>query len=403
MRPGLFAQILPLDEALRQVMDAARPSTLMEHVPLANAVGRVAAADVVASIDVPPFDRAAMDGYAVRSADITSATPAVPATLICIDQIFTGQFSAHTLNAGQCAEIGTGAPLPAGADAVVMVERTSRTADTVAVFEATRHGQNVGRRGTDIAIGQPAIRAGDAIGPARAGALAAVGTTSVDIFSRPRVAILSTGHEVAAAGSALGPAQIYDVNSVTLGAIVEQHGGEPMHMTPVADSIEALTDALVSASRHDIIVTSGGSSVGSRDLLLDALQTCGSVVFHGIAVKPGKPTLFGFVGTTPLFGMPGNPTSCLSNAYILLVPFLRAIARLPLWQPVKRPMPLGRRINALLDRHQFYTVRVVNGIAEPAFKSSGDITSMAAADGYIEVPAGTTGVDAGHEVLVTMF
>ncbi len=400
MRPDLFQSILPFDEALRRVIAGAHPISRIERVALGDAAGRVSASDVLAAMDVPPFDRAAMDGYALRSEDVGAAHTNAPVTLTCLDQIFTGYISPHTITAGTCAEIGTGAPMPTGADAVVMVERTSRTGALVAIREATRAGQNVGRRGADIAAGQPAVRAGDYIGPARAGALAAIGASSLDVFARPSVAILSTGHEVILPGHALPAGHIYDVNGTTIAAIVREHGGVPVPLETVDDSIETLTASLVHAATCDVVVTSGGSSVGGRDLLLDALQRCGTVVFHGIAVKPGKPTLFGHVGNTPIFGMPGNPTSCLSNAYILLIPFLRTMARLPEWQPVRQTLPLGRAVPALADRHQFYTVRIVDGVAEPAFKSSGDITSMAAADGYIEVPAGEVGYAAGDLVTV---
>lgn len=403
MRPDLFAHLLSFPEALARVLAAATPIARTEHRRLTHALGRVAARDVTSPIDVPAFARAAMDGYALRAVDAALAAPEAPVVLTCVERIVTGRQPGRAIGAGECAEIGTGAPMPEGADAVVMVERTSHDGHRVSVREAVRAGQNVGRRAADIAAGHTAVRAGDVISPARAGALAAMGLTSVDVFERPRVAMFATGDEVVPGGSPLAAAHVYDVNSITLSTLVEQHGGEPVRMAPVGDSIDALVTALQQAAGCDAIVTSGGSSVGGRDLLVDALARCGAVVFHGMAVKPGKPTLFGHVGPTPIFGMPGNPTSCLSNAHILLVPFLRAVARLPPWQPVRRVMPLTRAIPALLDRHQFYTVRVVDGRAEPAFKSSGDITSMAAADGYIEIPAGPEGVAAGDNVEVKMF
>lgn len=404
MRPDLFSHIIPFDRALALALEAAHPLARTDRVPIAAALGRVAASDVQSGLDVPSFERAAMDGYALRSLDVADASARAPVVLTCIDRIFTGRVSQQTIGSGQCAEIGTGAAMPAGADAVVMVERTSQDGDRVSVHEATRAGQNVGRRGADILATQVVLHAGVVISAARAGAVAAIGETSVEVFSKPRVAMFATGNEVVPGGQLLPPAHVYDVNSVTLQAIVEQHGGDPIRFAPVADSIEALVDTLVrAAAAAEVIVTSGGSSVGGRDLLIDALARCGTITFHGIAVKPGKPTLFGHVGTTPLFGMPGNPTSCLSNAHILLVPFLRTIARLPLWQPLRRALPLARAITALPDRHQFYTVRIVEGRAEPAFKSSGDITSMAEADGYIEIPAGPSGIEAGQMVTVVMF
>jgi molybdenum cofactor synthesis domain-containing protein len=230
-----------------------------------------------------------------------------------------------------------------------------------------------------------------------------VGLARVEVFARPSVAVLSTGNEVSPPGQPLPAGHIYDVNRYTIGAVIERHGGVVTPLAPAGDDLRVLTAALDEAARHDVIVFSGGSSVGERDLMLDALGARGTIVFHGIAVKPGKPTLFGRVGRTPVFGMPGNPTSCLSNAYLLLVPFLRAVARLPPWRPTVITAPLARAIASTAGRHQVYTVRLRDGQAEPAFKSSGDITSMAEADGYIEIPAGATGVGAGEMVDVTLF
>jgi molybdenum cofactor synthesis domain-containing protein len=183
----------------------------------------------------------------------------------------------------------------------------------------------------------------------------------VDVFARPTVAVLSTGNEITAPGLPLPPGHVYDVNRFTVGAVVARHGGVAVPMTAAGDSVRELTAALDRAAAHDIIVFSGGSSVGARDLMLDALRARGEIVFHGIAVRPGKPTLFGRIGETAVFGMPGNPTSCLSNAYMLLVPFLRAAARLPAWAPLTVTAPLARRIASATGRHQFYTVRIEDG------------------------------------------
>jgi molybdenum cofactor synthesis domain-containing protein len=240
------------------------------------------------------------------------------------------------------------------------------------------------------------------LNPARVGAIAATGVVDVEVFARPSVAILSTGNEIAEPGQPLGPGQIYDINRFTLETIVRRHGGTSAALPIAADSVEALSAALDVARAHDIIVFSGGSSVGERDLILDVLRQRGTVHFHGVAVKPGKPTVFGTIGDTPVFGMPGYPTSCLSNAYMMLVPFLRKVARLPEWTPRTIDAPLARRIVSTTGRHQFYTVKLVDGRAELAFKASGDITSMAHADGYIEIPAQTDVVEAGTIVTVKL-
>ena len=402
MRP--FTSTISLEEARRRLDAAVRPIARVERVRLDAAAGRVAAADVVSPIDVPPFARSAMDGYAVIAADTRGASKSAPARLRLLDRIYTGRLSTETVVAATCAEIATGAPLPAGADAVVMVEETARPdGHEVEIFAEARAGQNVGRRGADIAAGERVIAAGDLLTPSRVGALAAVGCADAAVFAKPRVAILSTGNEVIEPGEPLPPGHIYDVNRFTLAAIAAAHGGAPESHRAAEDTVDALVNALDACAAADLVVFSGGSSVGERDLVVDAIAARGELIFHGIAVRPGKPTAFAMVRGTPFFGMPGNPTSCLSNAYILLVPFLRALARLPPHAPRTVRVPLGRRIASAVNRHQFYTVALENGVAQPAFKGSGDITSLSRADGYIEIPADRSVVEEGAIVTVTLF
>jgi molybdopterin biosynthesis enzyme len=387
MRP--FHSTISLDEARRRLDAAARPIARTERVSIEAAAGRVASADVTSPMDVPPFARSAMDGYAVVAADTTSASKSTPARLRQLDRIYTGQPSAATLTQGTCAEIATGAPLPAGADAVVMVEETAKSRDgAIEIFAAATAGQNVGRRGADIATGDRVISSGDVLAPSRIGALAAIGRVAVDVFAKPRVAILSTGNEVVEPGQTPAPGQIFDVNRFTLGAIVASHGGVPEPHPAAQDTVEALVAALDACAHADLVV--------------DAIAARGEMIFHGIAVRPGKPTAFARVKGTPFFGMPGNPTSCLSNAYILLVPFLRALARLPPHAARTVQAPLGRTIVSAAGRHQFYTVRLRDGVAFPAFKGSGDITSLSQADGYIEIAAGQSVVDERSLVTVTL-
>jgi molybdenum cofactor synthesis domain-containing protein len=305
---------------------------------------------------------------------------------------------------GECVEISTGAPIPDGADAVIMVEETGSDDDTVVqIFAEVQPQQNIGRQGADIESGQVVVAAGELINPSRIGALAAVGTVWVDVYDRPRVAILSTGNEVVDPGRALKPGQIYDVNRFTLAAVVSDNGGIPIVYPPAPDTLDALLEALDDLVDYDIVVFSGGSSVGERDLIRDAIAAKGKMLFHGVAVKPGKPTGLGIVNGKPVFALPGYPTSCLSNAHLLLVPMLRRIARLGPRVSKTLTMPLAMRIASTVGRHQFHTVRIENGTAVPAFKASGDITSMSRADGYIEVPAHVNAVEAGTPVEVTLF
>jgi molybdopterin molybdotransferase len=402
-------ETIPIEEARELIFDAAIPIERTERMSIRQATGRVLAVAAISRVDVPPFDRAAMDGYAVIAEDTFGAGPYDPRTLRCIERVFTGQVPTVTVERGTCVEIATGAPLPAGADAVVMVEETERAGPATAgggdirVLTPVYPKQHVGRRAADIAAGQTLFSPGDVLNPSRIGALAATGVSEVEVYGCPRVAIISTGNEIVDPGRPLGPGQIYDINQFTLSSIIGAHGGTPVVYATVADNLPALIEAVENARNEDLIVFSGGSSVGERDLILDVMARLGEVIFHGIAVKPGKPTAFGRIGRQPVFGMPGYPTSCLSNAYMLLAPMLRRIARLPDYQPHVVSLPLARRVVSTTGRHQFYTVRVADGMAVPAFKASGDITSMSQADGYIEIPAQTDIVEAGEMVDVKLF
>jgi molybdenum cofactor synthesis domain-containing protein len=401
MRP--FTDTLPFEEALRLVHAGARPTGRTERVAVSDADGRVLVDGVTATIDVPPFDRAAMDGYAVIAADTVGASPAAPISLEVAGRLFTGEQSSQRITPGACMEIATGAPLPSGADAVVMVEHTRLRQGEVLVQHQASPRQHVGTRGGDIMAGHEVLHAGSMLTPARIGVLAALGETTVEVYVRPRVAILCTGDEVIDPGQPLGPGQLYNVNRFTLEALVRRHGGDPVALPTSRDSIHALSDTIARAGGCDILVFSGGSSVGEHDYVIDALRQHGEVVFHGVAIKPGKPTVFGRIGDAPVLGLSGYPTSCLSNAHLFLVPLLRMTARLPEWEPRRVTLPLARRITSAAGRVQFYMVRIVDGKAEPAFKASGDITSMANADGYVTVASQTEVVEAGTEVIVTLY
>ena len=405
MKTGMkpIKETIPLDEAKQLIAEASRPIDRVDRIAIVDANGRVAAADVAATRDVPPFSRAGMDGYAVRAEDTFGASRYEPRTLRVIEKVYTGQMPTLVVESGTAIEIATGAPMPQGADAVVMVEETEKAGDAVRVLTPVYPRQNVGRQGADIVAGQTVMARGEVLNPSRIGALAALGLGAIDVYAKPTVAILSTGNEIVDPGRELKPGQIYDINKFTLSAIIAEHGGLPVPFATAQDTIDALDAAIDAASACDLLVFSGGSSVGERDLILDCIQRKGEIAFHGIAVKPGKPTVFGTIDGKPVFGMPGYPTSCLSNAYMLLVPALRAIARLKPRHMQTVQLPVGQRIVSTTGRHQFYTVRIVDGQAMPAFKASGDITSMSQADGYIEIPAQTDIVEKGETVDVRLF
>lgn len=402
MRPILHT--IPLADARRIIAATLAPVDRVERVPLAEADGRVIAADVTAVRDVPPFARAAMDGYAVVASDTFGASRSQPRPLRLVETIYTGQMPTVAVATGTCAEIATGAPMPDGADAVVMVEETERgERDEVRILAPVHPRQHVGRQGADIEAGQNVLHSGDWINPSRLGALAALGLAEIEVFARPSVALLSTGNEIVAPGTPLAPGQIYDINRFTLSAIVSAHGGVAVPRRTAEDTLDDLERAVDECLACDVLVFSGGSSVGDRDLILDVLARRGEVLFHGIAVKPGKPTAFGRIAGKPFFGLPGYPTSCLSNGYMLLAPALRTIARLPADRARTVRLPLAQRIVSTAGRHQFYTVRITDDEAVPVFKASGDITSMSLADGYIEIPVHTDIVEKGAMVEVTLF
>ena len=398
MRP--IKRLIQLDEALRLVRERSEPIDRTEEIPIGDSVGRVAAKDVVSRISVPPFARAAMDGYAVRAKDTYRATKTSPTRMRVVEQIFAGNVAKDSISKEESSEIATGAMLPKGADAVVMVEDTELEKGEVVFTTPVHPGQNVSRKGEDMTPGTKVLAKGELLNPSKIGALAAIGRATVTVYAKPVVGIVPTGNEVAPLGSKLGSGQVYDINSHTLAAVVESNGGIAERLGIVEDTLGALSRVVRQGAGCDILVFSGGSSVGERDIMLDVLEKEGEVIFHGIAVKPGKPTLFGLIGKQLVFGMPGYPTACLSNAYIMLRPVLRRIARLPENPPASVRARMSKRFVSTTGRTQFLTVRLMNGVAAPAFKESGAITSMAFADGYVVIPADVDLLEKDEEVTV---
>lgn len=401
MRP--MKRLIQLDEALRLSLDSAKPVTSTESVGILEASGRVCAQDVVSSIDVPPFSRSAMDGYAVRARDTFGASRSRPVKLVIRQVVYAGSVPRTSLGRGECAEIATGAMLPKGADAVIMVENTEQASGCILISEPTSPSTNVSRQGEDIKRGSIVIRRGEILNPSKVGALAAIGSEDVTVYSKPKVAVVPTGDEVAELGSKLRLGQVFNVNSYTLSSVIAANGGIPKIERVASDKMNDLEKALAHSSDCDMVVFSGGSSVGERDIMIDLLARHGKVVFHGIAVKPGKPTLFGLAKGKLIFGMPGYPTACLSNAYILLVPVLRKMARLPPKPPQTLRARMAKRVVSTTGRTQFLTVKVEGGLAVPAFKESGAITSMAHADGYVIIPSDVDLIEKEEEVTVHLF
>jgi molybdopterin molybdotransferase len=400
MKP--FGKLMTRLDAVRLIDENTRRITRIEEVTIEDAAGRVLAEDVVAGFNVPPFDRSSMDGYAVKASD-TAGASTKPVTLRLIGAQHAGEIFDGEVSDGECVEIATGAPVPKGADAVVMVEYTRLTSGGVEIQREAKLGSNIAPEGEDIKRGDPVVKASEIITPGKIGAIAALGFSRVKAYVKPRVAIYSTGIEVTPQGKSLKPGHIYDINSYTLSAVVSANGCVPIRRGLVRDDFDAIAAAVKDASAYDVAVFSGGSSVGVRDLFAGVVEELGRVHFHGLRVKPGKPTLFGEVGGKPVFGMPGYSTSCLNNAYVFLVPALRRVAGLPPAEERTVKARLSLAIKAEGEREQFYSVRVEKGKAIPVFKQSGDITSMAYANGYIIIPIGTKQLEAGNEVTVYLF
>jgi len=310
--------LLSMEEALRLVLERARPLPA-ERVPLAEAAGRVLAEPAVASVDLPPFDSSAMDGFAVRAAD-------TPGELPVAFRIAAGRPSPRPLEAGEAMAIATGAAVPSGADAVIPLEYVVEHGNRVAIQQPVQPGASVRPRGGDARHGDPVVAAGERLGPGQLGALAAAGVAEVSCARRPRAAVLTTGSELRSPGEQLEPGQIYEANGVIIAAQLASAGAEVERLSAVADEPGAHRDALERGLAGDVLVSSGGVSVGPHDLVRAVGAELGiEQVFWRVAVKPGKPLWFGVRGQTLVFGLPGNPVSSLVSFELFVRPAVLAL------------------------------------------------------------------------------
>ena len=408
MAMKLMKAFISLEDGMRILLDCVTPITRQERIGLLEATGRVLAEPIVASMSVPPFPRAAMDGYAVIAEDTFGAGNFTPVRLTLVEVIHAADIAEREVTRGTCIQVATGSPIPKGVDAVVQVEDTelegdSGQAEKVKIYKPVYPRQNVSPQGEDIQAGREVLSAGTRLDPSKIGVLAALGITQVPVFAKPTVAVIPSGNEIVSPGDPLEPGKVYDINSYTLAALIQERGGIPRLFPIMKDTLEDVRRTLCEALACDLTVLSGGSSVGERDVMVEAVESLGEVKFHGIAVKPGKPTLCGVIQGKLILGMPGYPTSCLTNGYGLLVPVLRKLARLPESRTSGVQLPMSRRYTSTIGRHQYLPVRVEGGEVVPAFKESGAITSMADAEGYIEIPANVDLVEKGEPVLVKFF
>jgi len=400
MRP--FTNLIPFEEARKIVIENVKPIEDVEEVPLLDALHRVLAEDIVAPINVPPFPRAAEDGYAVRAEDTYGAGQYNPRELRLVGEVNTGEYKEIKIKKGECIKIATGAMIPKGADAVVRVEDTEEESGIVRIFRPVHPGFDIAPEGEDIKVGDNVLHRGIYLDPPKIGVLAALGISKVKVYRKPRIAVLPSGNELIVPGEEIQPGKIYDVNTYTISSVIKENGGEPVIFPFVMDDIEDIDRKLKEALKYDMVVFSGGSSVGDRDLLIDVVSRYAEILFHGVQIKPGKPTWCAR-GDKLIFGMPGFPTSCLNDSYQFLAPAVRKMARLPSLQERIVKAKMARRITSTLGRMQFFTVRLKDGYAHPAYKTSGAITSMADSDGYIIIPANSDLVEKDEEVEVHLW
>ncbi|MCI4368540.1 MAG: molybdopterin molybdotransferase MoeA [Thermoplasmata archaeon] len=382
MRP--FGELMEYSRARQLLLDRVEPVRRIEPVPLVRALGRVISRELRAPHNVPAFARATWDGYALRSVSTRGARPGRPVSLELAGEVFAEGALHRRLSEGEAVAIATGGAMPRGADTVIIFEETRVVGSTLWVPRYVRPGERVANPGEDFRRGSRLARANEVLTPAALGALASTGASRVAVFAQPVVSILPNGNELRAPGGRLGPGQIHESNNATLGAVVTACGGIPRPLPPLPDVETRIERAIRNAlDASDLVLVTGGSSVGEHDYLPAIFPRLGRLLFHGIAVRPGKPTLAALSRRRLVIGMPGHPTSCLSNALWLLQPVLRRLGRLPGPGWVEGSARLAG--TAMVPSPGLATVvplAVRHGWARPTFRDSSAITSLSGANAY---------------------
>jgi putative molybdopterin biosynthesis protein len=408
-----FLSILSREDALARFEAELFPRSIASQWrPLADALGQALAADVVSPIDVPPFDRSNVDGFAVRSADLASAGEATPVRIVLNDEtIACGTAPMQPVSSGTATSIATGGPVPRGADAIAMVEHTQPVGDSaIEIRRAASPGQFVSYAGSDIARGETLLRAGTVIGSREIGMLAACGIAEVSVARRPRIAVISTGDELVQPGLPLRPAAIYDTNGAIVTSAIRENGGDPVFLGAIPDVEHELESVMRKAlDSCDMLVLSGGTSKGAGDVSHRIIARLGEpgIIAHGVALKPGKPLCLAVCNGKPVVILPGFPTSAMFTFHDMIVPVLRRLAGLPPRSDAKVTAKVPVRIASEMGRTEFVMVSLVEGadglIAYPSGKGSGAITSFAQADGFLRIDALANQISAGTEAEVTLF
>lgn len=375
-----------------------------EPVIAVSAAGRVLSDRVVSPVDLPPFPRAAMDGWAVRGADTFGATDVEPLSLRVAGESRPGSFPARFPGPGEALRIRTGAPMPEGADAVLPAEDGEERGDRVAVRGSVPPGRHVGRRGEDVRAGDVVLEKGRRLRPQDVGLLSALGVGSVACVRRPDVAIVVTGDEVLPAGRAPDGARIADADGPMLAALVARDGGLPTVLGPFRDADPGLEAAIV-ATKADVVLVAGASSVGPEDRVPEIVAGRGRLAFHGIAMRPASPTGVGEVSGRPVFLLPGNPVSCLCAYDLIAGGLVRRLAGGAKGLPYPATkLPLARKVTSELGRVDYLRVRIVEGCVEPlTSRGAGVLTTATGADGFVLVPREVEGWPAGTMVPVHRF
>jgi molybdopterin molybdotransferase len=395
--------LISFEEALAIVMDTVQPVTATEPVRLDFAANRAIAGDFTTSLDVPTFTRSSMDGYAVRSRDTTGSSRENPVILSVAGVVYAGDRPKGKVSKGSCMQVATGAILPTGADAVVKVEDTAAVNGRVQVYHPVEPGENIGRIGEDVRKDAPGFPQGTVVDANKISLLASQGKSQVEVYARPQIAILPSGNELISVGKRLRHAQIHDSNSLGITAVVDANGGEGLTSGVVRDRADVLRGMIAEGLKYDMVVISGGSSVGDRDLVAGVLEGWGKILFHGVRMRPGKPVLFAVVEGKPLFGFPGVPAASLTCAHVLLAPAVRKMAHLPARTGNTVTLPLASDLNVKPGLRQFIPVNIDSGLVMPTSKEAGSITMLARAEGYITVPETVDHLDRGTPVHVTLF